>query len=175
MNYINPNISNIKYATTNNREDTKFNCREQNNRTNNSVIDNKNSFMNRSLESVKFIEENNNKNIWYNPIVNSSCPKFNIVNNKFENTHVGINTRGNRKLNVNDNLHLNRSMMLPDFRHGNRFFEFKPENSRRETYRDIGNKNVIKFQNQTQRMFQNQDYAKAYDTAYGTKNNLQTQ
>jgi len=106
MNYINPNISNIKYATTNNREDTKFNCREKNNKTNNSVIDNKNSFMNRSLESVKFIEENNNKNIWYNPMVNTSCPKFNIVNNKFENTHVGINTRGNRKLNVNDNLHL---------------------------------------------------------------------
>ncbi len=164
MNYINPNIRNIKYAKTNNRGDTKINFKE-NKRSN------INSFMDRSLATVNFIKENNNKNIWFNPIVNTTCPKFNIINNKFENNNIGINTRGSRKLNVNDNLHLNRSMMLPDFRHGNRFFEFKPQNSRRETYRDIGNKNVIKFQNQTQQMFQNQDYTKAYDTAYG---NLQS-
>lgn len=164
MNYINPNIHNIKYAKTNNRDDIKFNFKE-NKRSN------INSFMDRSLDTVNFIKENNNKNIWFNPIVNTTCPKFNIINNKIENNNIGIDTRGNRKLNVNDNLHLNRSMMLPDFRHGNRFFEFKPQNSRRETYRDIGNKNAIKFQNQTQQMFQNQDYAKAYDTAYG---NLQS-
>jgi hypothetical protein len=174
MNYIDPNNLNLNYPQTQNREDTKFNCREQNNRSLNNV----NSFMNRSLDTVKFIEKNNNKNIWFNPIVNTTCPKFNIVNNNFENINLGINTRGNRKLNMNDNLHLNRSMMMPDFRQGNRFFEFKPENSRRETHRDIGNKNVMKFQNQTQQMFQNQDYAKAYDTAYGNTNtngNLQSQ
>lgn len=176
--YVNPDNINKRYPTTSNVDrhnlsneaKTEVSGREQNNRTKDSNSGNVNSFMRRSLDTVGFIERNNNSNIWSNPIANSSFPMVHIANNEIENTYLGISTRGSRKLDntdFNSDLHLRRSMLQPDFRHGNRFYEDKPTNTRRESFRRLGNENARNFQNQTERMYQEMDYTKAYDQAAG--------
>jgi len=169
--YVNPNDIKKKYPSTSNRNSTsdakvEYSGRSQNNRSKNNV----NSFMQRSLDTVGFIEQNNNKNIWSNPIANNSFPAVHISENEIENTYLGISTRGNRKLDntdFNSDLHLRRSMLQPDFRQGNRFYEDKPTNTRRDSYRGLGNESARKFQNQTEIMYQEMDYTKAYDRAAG--------
>ena len=64
-------------------------------------------------------------------------------------------------------LHLKRSMLQPDLRQGNRFYEIKPENTRRENHRGIGNENARKFQNQTEEMYKDMNWSKSYDIAAG--------
>jgi len=172
--YVNPDNIDKKYPSTSNRDSQNLSSeakaelsgREQNNRSKNNI----NSFMRRSLDTVGFIERNNNSNIWSNPIANSSFPTVHIANNEIENTYLGISTRGSRKLDntdFNSDLHLRRSMLQPDFRQGNRFYEDKPTNTRRESYRNLGNENARKFQNQTEKMYKEMDYTRAYDQAAG--------
>ena len=156
--YINPNDINKKYPSMSENYKTKDNEK------------NINSFMKRSLDTINFIQRNNNSNIWANPIANSSFPSVHISNKEIENTYLGISTRGSRKLDntdFNNDLHLRRSMLQPDFRHGNRFYENKPTNTRRESYRRLGNENVRKFQDQTEKMYKEMTYTKAYDKAAG--------
>ena len=175
--YVNPDDKNKKYPSTANRDNfndvsltreakTDYTGRGENNRTKNNI----NSFMSRSLDTVGFIENNNNKNIWSNPIANNSFPTVHISDNEIENTYLGISTRDNRKLDntdFNSDLHLRRSMLQPDFRQGNRFYEDKPTNTRRDNYRRIGNENARKFQNQTETIYKEMNYTKAYDQAAG--------
>lgn len=177
--YVNPNNINKKYPITVNDFGNKstnvakieISGREQNNRTKDYMNNNNiNSFMQRSLDTVNFIEQNNNKNIWYNPISNNSFPTVHISDKDIDNTGLGISTRGRRKLDntdFNSDLHLRRSMLQPDFRQGNRFYEDKPTNTRRETFRDMGNQNARKFQSQTEQLYRELDYTKAYDNAAG--------
>lgn len=171
-NYINPNTTNKTYPKTEN--DNIHNARREisgrdfNNRTKDMNNNNINSFMRRSLETVGFIE-NNNKNIWQTSLINNSFPNI-PISNVNENSHLGISTRGTRKLDstdFNNNLHLRRSMLQPDFRQGNRFYEDKPFNTRRDSYRDVGNQNAKKFQDQTKQMYSEMNYTKAYDKAAG--------
>ena len=162
--YIDPSNRNNTYPQTVN--DAVSNCRDLNNRSKN---DGTNSFMSRSLETVNFIENNNSKNIWSNPIINSSFPTT-AGGGEADNIYMGINTRGARKMDTTDfnqDLHLRRSMLQPDTRQGNRFFEFKPTNTRRESYRDVGNQNAQKFQTQTEELYQKMNYTQAYDNAAG--------
>ena len=77
-----------------------------------------------------------------------------------------MNTRKTKKTNECD-LHLKRSMLQPDFRHGNRFYEIKPTNTRRENYKGIGNDNARKFQDQTEEMYKSMNWSKAYDNVAG--------
>jgi hypothetical protein len=128
--------------------------------------------MNRSLDTINFMK-NNAQNMWSNPIINNSFIQSQGGN--LENSTYGITTRGNRKLDYKEDLHLRRSMLQPDFRQGNRFYEFKPENTRRESYRDAGNKSAQEFQNQTQQMFNDMNYTKAYDQAAGMNRGSQPQ
>lgn len=174
--YTNPYNINKNYPQTVNNNRTNIEAkneisgRENNNRTNDMINGNINSFMKRSLETLDFIENNNNQNLWHNPIINNSFPNFYFSNDDNHNTTMGISTRGGRKLddtNFNNNLHLQRSMLQPDFRQGNRFYEDKPSNTRRDSYRGIGNQNVLKFQDQTKKMYNDLNYTKAYDTAAG--------
>ena len=170
--YLNPNnIQKVYPNVTNEWKNEKINssennCREKNNRT---KMGNTNSFMERSLQSVNFIDNNNSKNIWSNPISNS-FPNFNINDcntlDSDESTYLGINTRNSRKMDDCD-LHLKRSMLQPDLRQGNRFYEIKPENTRRENHRGIGNENARKFQNQTEEMYKDMNWSKSYDIAAG--------
>jgi hypothetical protein len=176
--YVNPDDVNKNYPSTSNIDSqsltseakTELSGREHNNRTKDSKSGNINSFMRRSLDTVGFIERNNKSNIWSNSIANSSFPTAHIADNEIENTYLGISTRGNRKLDntdFNNDLHLRRSMLQPDFRQGNRFYEDKPANTRRESFRRLGNENVRKFQNQTESMYREMNYTKAYDQAAG--------
>ena len=170
--YMNPENSQKKYPTTSNRDSNNAN-----NANNASSLrkDDKNgkvnSFMQRSLDTFGFIENNNSKNIWSNPIANNSFPSAHISNNESnESNYLGVSTRGNRKLGnteSNTDFHLKRSMLQPDFRSGNRFFEYKPTNTRRDSYKDLGNENARKFQNQTEQLFNEMDHTKAYDQAAG--------
>jgi len=162
--YVDPGFSIKTYPTTSNRDMT--NSISFRNRHDGNI----NSFMQRSLDTFGFIENNNSKNIWKNPIVNSSFPKAHLSENEIESNYLGVNTRGNRKLGnteLNSDFHLKRSMLQPDFRTGNRFFEYKPTNSRRDSHKDIGNQNVRKFQNQTEQLYKEMDHTKAYDNAAG--------
>ena len=178
-NYINPDSSNKQYSKLENSTNSSFyntssndtskeiSGREINNRSKETNV---NSFMKRSLDNLGFIETNNSKNIWYNNIANSSFPNTHISENNIESNYLGITTRGSRKLddtNFNGDLHLRRSMIQPDIREGNRFFEFKPTNTRRESFRNIGNESAIKFQNQNEEMYKKMNYTQAYDTAAG--------
>ena len=88
-----------------------------------------------------------------NSLMNRSLQSMSFVNRQEEN--IGISTRNVRKVD-NFDTHLSRSMLQPDFRQGNRFFEMKPENTRRENYRGIDNENVRKFQNQSQEFYKNE-------------------
>ena len=136
-NYINPNNIIKKYPKTVNNDSI--------NRKDNNI----NLFMQRSLDTFNFIENNNSKNIWKNPIHNNSFTNNLFKTNEVENSYLGISTRRKKKLEeteLNSDLHLKRSMLQPDFRTGNRFFEYKPTNTRRDNYKDIGNQNAIKFQ-----------------------------
>ena len=158
--YISPNINPVYPSVINewkpensliNLQGSTSNCIEQNNRKN---ITRENLFMERSVQSIPFI--NNSKNIQSHQISDS-----------FQNdTNLGINTRSLRKMDDCD-LHLKRSMMQPDIRHGNRFYEIKPTNTRRDNYRGIGNENVMKFQNQTEKMYRDMNLSKSYDIAAG--------
>ena len=167
--YLNPNNTHNVYPTVINENinSKENNCREQNNRT---KMGNVNSFMERSLQTVNFIDNNNSKNIWSNPISNNSFQNFHINDgNTIDNdeaTYLGISTRNTRKMDDGD-LHLKRSMLQPDFRQGNRFYEIKPANTRRENYRGIGNENARKFQTQTEEMFKDMNWSKSYDIAAG--------
>ena len=174
--YVDPNSVNNTYPRTVNEGGNTFEAkseisgREYNNRTKDMNNGNINSFMKRSLETVGFIEQNNNKNLWHNSIANNSFPNLHMSSSEAENTHLGISTRGHRKLDgtdFNNNLHLRRSMLQPDFRQGNRFYEDKPSNTRRNSYRGLGNQNAQKFQDQTKQMYSEMDYTKAYDRAAG--------
>lgn len=125
-----------------------YNCIEQKN------ITRENLFRERLVQSIPFI--NNSKNIQSHQISDS-----------FQNdTYLGINTRSLRKIDDCD-LHLKRSMIQPDIRHGNRFYEIKPTNTRRDNYRGIGNENVMKFQNQTEKIYRDMNLSKSYDFAAG--------
>ena len=171
--YLNPNNMNISYPNVTNEwknenvNNADNNCREQNNRT---KMGNINSFMERSLQNVNFIDSNNSKNIWSNPIANNSFPNFYTTDcNSIDNddiNYLGMNTRKTKKTNECD-LHLKRSMLQPDFRHGNRFYEIKPTNTRRENYKGIGNDNARKFQDQTEEMYKSMNWSKAYDNVAG--------
>jgi len=171
--YLNPNNTNTLYPNVINEwkneniNIAENNCREQNNRT---KMGNINSFMERSLQTINFIDNNNSKNIWSNPISNNSFPNFHLSDGNTldndETTYLGISTRNTRKLDDHD-LHLKRSMLQPDFRQGNRFYEIKPTNTRRENYRGIGNENARKFQTQTEEMFKDMNWSKSYDIAAG--------
>jgi hypothetical protein len=178
-NYVNPDSSNKKYSKlensiTGSSYNTSINDtskeifgRELNNRSKETNV---NSFMKRSLDTVGFMETNNSKKIWSNPIVNSSFPTTHISENDIENNYLGVTTRGHRKLddtNFNGDLHLRRSMLQPDLRQGNRFFEFKPTSTRRESFRNVGNESAIKFQNQTEELYKEMNYTKSYDYAAG--------
>ena len=141
--YIDPNSSVKKYPTV---DDNKRN--------------NVNSFMERSLQTFGFINDNNSKQSWFQEDITH------VDNN------IGLTTRNSRKLeNTDNNLHLQRSMLQPDFRHGNRFYEFKPVDTRRENFRGIGNENIRKFQNQTGELYQDMTLSKAYDTLYRVNRN----
>ena len=168
---INENMENKNLGNeSTNIEKTEISGRGQNNRTKDSINGNINSFMKRSLDTIGFIEHNNNKNIWCNPISNNSFPNVHISDNDIDNIYLGISTRDRRKLDntdFNSNLHLRRSMLQPDFRQGNRFYEEKPTNTRRESFRDLGNQNAQKFQTQTEQMYREMNYTKAYDNAAG--------
>lgn len=177
--YVNPDNINKSYPKTmndGNQTQKEIFGKKLNNRTLNSRT--ANTFINRSMDTVNFINNNNNQNIWQNPIANTSFPNSfpnsflnkNTSENDTYDSHMGITTRGKRKLdgsNVNDNLHLRRSLLQPDFRQGNRFYEDKPSNTRRESYRNMGNQNVRKFQSQTETMYKEMNYTKAYDNAAG--------
>ena len=153
-NYVNPDTTNKQYSKINNVDPKEISGREINNRSKETNV---NSFMKRSLYTVGFIETNNSKNMF-------------LTSKNDENSYLGITTRGNRKLddtNFNGDLHLRRSMLQPDFRQGNRFFEFKPTSTRRESYRNDGNESALKFQNQTEEMYKKMNYTQAYDKAAG--------
>lgn len=179
-NYVNPENINNRFSNINNGRnfDNKFKSqsdiasRDINNRERDSD-GNINGFMKRSLETLGFIEENNNKNIWYNPISNTSIPtnkSFKMENLNILNKNCGINTRNNRKLDSyedNSDLHLKRSLLQPDFREGNRFYEYKPTNTRRDSFRDINNQNARDFQCQSEKFYKDMDYTNAYDNAAG--------
>ena len=178
-NYVNPDSSNKQYSKLENSMNnslydkaTNDNSKEISGRelNNRSKETNVNSFMKRSLDTVGFIETNNSKNIWYNPIANSSFSNTHLSENDIESNYLGITTRGSRKLddtNFNGDLHLRRSMLQPDLRQGNRFFEFKPTSTRRESFRNVGNESAIKFQNQNEEMYKKMNYTHAYDKAAG--------
>ena len=122
------------------------------------------SFMKRSLDAKNFITENNSKNIWENPMVYSSSIHTPNIERK-DDIYKGLTTRKEKKINIknNEDMFLKRSMLGNDFRHGNRFYEMKPTNTRTFTYRENGNENAIKFQNQTQRLFNDSSYFDAYN------------
>jgi hypothetical protein len=178
-NYVNPDSSNKQYSKLqNSTTSSSYNTqmpdtskelfgRELNNRSKETNV---NSFMKRSLDTVGFMETNNSKNIWSNPIVNSSFPTTHISENDIESNYLGVTTRGHRKLddnNFNGDLHLRRSMLQPDLRQGNRFFELKPASTRRESFRNVGNESAIKFQNQTEELYKKMNYTQSYDAAAG--------
>lgn len=125
-NYINPNHINTTYPTLN------ILGREQNNQTHNLHNQNITSFMKRSLENADFIKYQNDQcNNTYDD---------NIQYNSNNYIHTGIQTRGNKKTQfseINNNIHLSRSIVQPDFRQGNRFYEDKPFNSRKDNFREI--------------------------------------
>lgn len=107
-------------------------------KTKNSFVEkeysNSNLFMKRNMQNIEFINDRQTK----------------------KHNHIGMNTRGKRKLDntdFNQDLYLRRSMQQSDFRHGNRFYEVKPKNTRRDNYREIGNLNARKIQEQTKEIY----------------------
>jgi hypothetical protein len=104
------------------------------------------SFMKRSLDAMNFIKDNNSKNIWENPMVYSSSIHTPNIE-RTDDVYMGMTTRKERKIDIknNEDMFLKRSMMGTDFRHGNRFYEIKPLNTRTFTYREHGNEQAIKF------------------------------
>ena len=114
-------------------------------------------FMKRSLENFQFMQNNNKQNIWTNPISDGSFPKTHIHNPFMESIHKGVGTRQIRKINdygSNNDLHLKRSLIQPDYRMGNRFMEYKPSDTRNSN-KNIGNQYANKYQQQSNELFGN--------------------
>lgn len=145
--YINPNNSNaIKRSRIGiGRDDTKRANYEND------------LFMKRSLENLQFMQNNNKQNIWTNPISDGSFPKTHIHNPFMESIHKGVGTRQIRKISdsrSNNDLHLKRSLIQPDYRFGNRFMEYKPSDTRNSN-KNIGNQYANKYQQQSNELFGN--------------------
>ncbi len=124
------------------------------------------SFMERSLDTFSFIQNNNSQNIWENSLINSTSISSSNNSNIEDNIHLGMITRKPKKNEFNaknEDLHLKRSILNTNFMHGNRFYEIKPTNSRRHNYRDIGNEHIRQNQSETKELLKQNKYGDAYN------------
>lgn len=130
-------------------------------------------FMARSIDESNFISTQKSNEMWGNPLIKRNFPteQKKIENpepiNSSSSSHAGINSRASRKIDsagTNEDLFLRRSMIQPDMRHGNRFFEIMPDSDRRESYRQSDNMRNAQFQQDTATLYKTQDFKKAFDT-----------
>lgn len=116
--------------------------------------------MGRHLEESSFLQNQQN-NMWGGSMVEQMFPRP-----EKSDTHMAVGTRGDKKLDFsgrNENIFLNRSMVQPDMRYGNRFFEIKPESDRQSGRRDEENNGVNRFQHQNNELFGQKDFRQAFD------------
>jgi hypothetical protein len=114
-------------------------------------------FMERSIEQANFQNNLQNQQLWGNPVL-----KQNFKSSE-EIPYMGKHSRRERKLNSEEDLFLQRSLIQPDMRQGNRFYEIMPSSGRREPLRNFDNNNINSFQQQEARIYQQMDYSKAFD------------
>jgi len=127
--------------------------------------------MDRSLDESKFMQEQQG-HMWGNPLIRRNFPS--PMEQKLEPqeeqtiTNYGVSTRKSRKIDPsgrNENIFLNRSMVQPDMRHGNRFYEYMPQTDRVSGQRrESDNMMANQFQQQSAQMYSEMDYQRAFDT-----------
>ncbi len=126
------------------------------------------AFMNRSLETVDILSQQNPKswshNSWGQFRGNSQ------QQGSLMDYHQGVNTRGNHRtenMRKQQDLFLQRSLVQPDIRVGNRFFEEKPSDTRRARFSTISNQ---RSQTRQQQSVYQSNYSRAMRRAYPVKN-----
>jgi hypothetical protein len=124
--------------------------------------------MNRSVQESGFLNhQQNTNNLWGNPVIKSNFPKVDEKNLEMIPNY-GINTRTLRKIDSagrNENIFLNRSLVQPDMRHGNRFYEIMPQTDRQSgSKRASDNMMANQFQQQSAQIYSQMDYQKAFDS-----------
>lgn len=80
------------------------------------------------------------------------------------NAHAGLNTRSERKLGQGtdlQNMWLERSMVQPDMRFGNRFYEHLPQGTRKE--RSSTSNTRAQERQDASRVYENRDYSESFD------------
>jgi hypothetical protein len=124
-------------------------------------------FMDRSIDDSKFLAEQNKGQLWGNPLIKRNFPS--PMDTKMVPTptdsHGGVSSRASRKVDSagrNEDMFLRRSMVQPDMRHGNRFYEIMPDTDRRASYRQSDNVRSTQFQQQSAQMHSNHDFRQAY-------------
>lgn len=128
-------------------------------------------FMERSLEQSNFVQHQNKNQMWGNPILQQNFPS--PLEEKFEHSepipYMGISSRSSKKIDSknNEDFFINRSLIQPDMRRGNRFYEIMPSSGRKEPLRNSDNGRVDQFQQQQASMFQQMDYATAFQKGAG--------
>jgi hypothetical protein len=118
-------------------------------------------FLDRSLDDSKFMVHQKQGDMWGNPLIKRNFPPPGEV----VDSPNGINSRPGRKIESmgnNEDFFLKRSLVQPDMRHGNRFYEIMPESDRKEPLRQEDNANVKRFQEQSRQFYENYDFRRVY-------------
>lgn len=137
-------------------------------------------FLDRSLDDSRFMASHQGGDMWGNPLIKRNFPSpmneqvastqpvnSDMVGSQSSQMYSGISSRKTRKLDFggqNEDMFLKRSLIQPDMRHGNRFYEIMPETDRRQSYRQEDNVRSTQFQQQTAQIAADADFRSAYNS-----------
>lgn len=138
--------------------------------------DNTGVFMKRSLAMAEVLPPSGYQGYWgqvTNPVVRQNQP----VPDPYQAPMSGISSRRpERKVNKagqNEDLFLRRSVIQPDMRYGNRFYEMKPEESRTGSHRSDINTRTNTWQQDSVPLYQDKNRAFDADGGFGGQVNYQ--
>lgn len=114
-------------------------------------------FMDRSLDDSQFFTQHGKApTTWGNPVIKQNFPPPGSADNFVDSNSsmLGgaqdiVSSRNNRKNGAQEDVFLRRSMVQPDMRHGNRFYEIMPEIGRKQGTRSDDSARVAQHQQQS--------------------------